>query len=103
MAMNTGETQALNTLMRWVLGIPRNGGPVPSDDACREAMWLMDRASKALGAGLTAADVAEHWPGGQPRNDAAFVAEAVGAWDGTDSHARDVLIAIRDQLAGRTP
>lgn len=96
--MTVSEDNALNHVLRWVLG---QGGD--QSRARTDAMWLAERASGTLHAGLTADDVAQHWPGGQPRNDAVIVAEFIDAWDGTDSHARDVLTAIRDQLDGRTP
>lgn len=105
MAMSNGEADALNTVMHWILGMPRHTGPVQDEDAKREAMWLMDRARKVLMAGLRADDVAEHWPEVEPRTaatDRAFVVQAIEAWqDGADPG--DTLRAIRDQLAGRTP
>lgn len=103
MAMNTGETQALNGLMRWVLDLPRETGPVTSDDARSEAMWLMDRARKVLGAGLGADDVAEHWPpdsgdvlaAGRVVRRAGYTLVKTGAYfDLRERHAR-----LQEQLA----
>lgn len=109
--MNISEANATSRVLRWVLG---KGGD--SDRARIDAMWLADRASKTLHAGVTPDDVAQHWPGPEPRQaatvagalhrsaeaDVSFVVQAIEAWqDGADPG--DTLRAIRDQLAGKTP
>lgn len=95
--MNVSEANAINHVLRWVLG---QGGD--ESRARTDAMWLAERASSTLHAGLTPDDVAAHWPGGQPRNDLALIQQAIEAWqDGADPFG--TLREIRDQLNGRTP
>lgn len=62
--MNIREANTVNTLLHWLLGLPRVGDdPVAEDQAREAAAFLAARADTALGAGLTAADVDRHWPG----------------------------------------
>ncbi|MGH3540777.1 MAG: hypothetical protein ACRDTO_00130 [Mycobacterium sp.] len=61
--MNISEANALNTVLRWVIGAPTvTGGPVPDDVACDQAVWLADRANRVLSAGLTGERVGALWP-----------------------------------------
>lgn len=64
MALNVGEANAVNTLLRWVLDVPLPGvtdAPGP-DDAQRAAVLLAEHARKTLLAGLRGKDVTTHWP-----------------------------------------
>ncbi len=62
--MNIREGNTVNTLLQWLLGVPRAGEEPVSEEQAREAAaFLAARADTVLGAGLTAADVDRHWPG----------------------------------------
>ncbi|MGH3493907.1 MAG: hypothetical protein ACRDQ1_11815 [Sciscionella sp.] len=60
--MNIGEANAVNTVLRWVLGSTDDDGTQVSDEAARKwAAWLADRANKAIGAGLHGDTVIVQW------------------------------------------
>lgn len=93
MAMSTGEANALNAVMRWVLNLPRDGRALDDDKARSDAMWLMDRASKALGAGLGASDVAENWPDLPPAAHVEHLKERVAELSHLDAGIKSITAA----------
>lgn len=63
MALTVTQAQDVNTLIDWVLRIDRPGFPAPTSDEAREAAErLAADARKRLMAGVTAAEIAAHWP-----------------------------------------
>lgn len=59
--MNISEANDLNTVLRYLLDVRRNGQPVARDSAREASARLADRARKPLGAGLDGDDVRELW------------------------------------------
>jgi len=59
MTMSISEANAVNTVARYVLGIPNHAGPI-SDERVGEALDLLTaKAYKVLSAGLRAEEVRE--------------------------------------------
>ena len=66
--MNITEANAVNDVLYWVLGTPDSFYQrVSNDQACEQAAWLADRASRALSAGLTGEQLKAQWPNRQRR------------------------------------
>lgn len=64
MSLTIGEANAVNTLLRWQLGLPNAlGESVDRDDALAAAELLSEHAYRSLYAGLRPVDVALVWPG----------------------------------------
>jgi len=62
MAMNVSEANAVNTLLRWHMGLAPAGGEVPTAEQARQAAArLAEGAHRKLAAGITAATVHDHW------------------------------------------
>lgn len=60
--MNISESNDVNTLLHYVLNLPRVLGPVAESDTIAAAERLADKAYKALGAGLRSDEVRASWP-----------------------------------------
>lgn len=65
--MTITEANKMNILLRYLLGEARESGRVSEESAREAAIYLADRASKALAAGLTPCDVEARWTVGGER------------------------------------
>ncbi|WP_433225476.1 hypothetical protein [Actinomadura formosensis] len=95
MAMTIGEAQAVMQVLRWITGNwDKPDWRIPSPEQARtDAMWLADRASKVLGAGLNAGDVAEHWPDMPPAEHVAHLKERVAELGHLDAGIKSITTA----------
>ena len=59
--MNVGEANDANVVLEALVRLKALAGSAPPDRVLASAKRLADRANKALGAGLTAADIERQW------------------------------------------
>ncbi|UUV34402.1 hypothetical protein NQK81_13405 [Amycolatopsis roodepoortensis] len=99
MALNNGEAHAVNTLLRWVLGLPNSSVPVPAAADAHEAAQRLCRAAyKQLSAGLWPDQVTEHWPAETP----VPAAEVVDAAQRLRADLHETIGAVYGEIGGHS-